>query len=363
MTLPVHGGDIEAIAARYGVAVDRLTDFSANINPYGPPPGIVDVLRRFAGSPRTLAPYPAPQYQELREALAHRNGVPAESVIIGAGGAALLDAAVRASRARAFALPVPAFSEYRRALSSSGCTIVTHPLGDDFELDLDALCERTRATPSCGAIVNTPHNPSGRLVPRAKLEAFVMAMQQAGRPVIVDEAFIDYVPSESVARACLENEHLVVVRSLTKFYALAGVRIGYAIVHPSRADDFRSFLPSWPAGTMDAAIAHAAVTDDVFANEAITRNARAREHLMSALATRGVAVVSPAANFLCLYVPVAPEAIDQVIERLIRAHGIVVRDCRSYERLEQRSLIRVAVLDDERNANLVAALVQSYGGI
>jgi len=358
----VHGGDLQAIAERYGVDPSTLVDFSANIAPQGPPAGVAGALARAASDPRLLAPYPRPCYRRLRERIATLLGVEAECVVVGNGSAALIDLALRASGAPAWLVPVPAFSEYRRSLDAANLALLRFALPQTPALGVDAYLAALRAHPNAGALVTTPHNPSGMalsLEGSLKLLARVEAMD---RPLIMDEAFIDYVPERSIVRETARSRRGVVLRSLTKFYALAGVRVGYAIAHPDLARVMRERSPSWPVGTLDEAIALEALDDEAYAMRTRAANEAARDALTRDLAALGVTVFPSNANFVLAELPLSVLRLDGFLQALI-GDGIVVRDCRSYDGLERRSVIRVAVLDRERNLRLVSALARALESV
>jgi threonine-phosphate decarboxylase len=355
MRLAAHGGDVEAVARRYGSDASALVDFSANIAPGGPPPRVAEIIRAFAENPRALAPYPNASYRELREQIATMLQVDSACVVVGHGGPALLDLALRAGGAASWLVPVPAFSEYRRALDAARAVMHPFVLPSSMELDVDAFTADLACLDATGALINTPHNPSGVAITRDQALALLERSDALERRLIVDEAFIDYVPERSIVTEAVRVRHTIVLRSLTKFYALAGVRVAYALAHPDLAQLMRAAGPSWPVGTLDAAIALAGLRDDAYAASTRKENASARDALAAALREAGLTVWPSAANFLFAELPLPAARLDRELERLIE-RGIVVRDCRNYDGLQGRSVIRVAVLDRENNARLVAAL-------
>jgi len=354
----VHGGDLQAVAERYGVDASTLVDFSANIAPQGPPSGVARVLARAASKPRLLAPYPSSRYGRLRAQIAASLDVDRESVVVGNGSAALIDLALRANEALAWLVPVPAFSEYRRSLDAANVAMLRFALPQTLALDVDAFLSVLRAHSDAGALVTTPHNPSGLALSREESLRLLVQSEAMNRPLIADEAFIDYVPERSIVREAARSRRAVVLRSLTKFYALAGVRVGYAIAHPDLARAMRERSPSWPVGTLDEAIALEALEDEAYAMRTRAANAATRDAVTRELTTLGLAVFPSDANFVLAELPVPAQAFDAFLRRLID-EGIVVRDCRSYDGLESRSVIRIAVLDRERNRRLVAALARA----
>ena len=351
----VHGGDLEAVAREHHADASALIDYSANVAPDGPPPGVARVLAEFAATPRLLAPYPSASYAPLRAHIAASLDVDEEAVVFGHGGAALLDLALRAGAVQEWLVPTPAFSEYRRAVDAAGARFLAWALPADFDVDVEAFVARLRELDGAGAIVNTPHNPSGTALERREVLSLLQAAEELRRPLVVDEAFVDYVPERSIVREAVRSPRAIVVRSLTKFYALAGVRVGYALAHPDLARRMRALGPSWPVGTLDREIAYAAMRDEVYAARARERNVRARDTLANNLRGLGLRVLDGYANFLLVEVPVTLEHFDDFLAALVRER-VVVRDCRSYEGLERRTFIRVAVLDDRRNHCLTEAL-------
>ena len=355
----MHGGDLRAVGRDFDCDPAALVDFSANVNPLGPPAGVLDVLRATLAEPALLARYPDPQATALTAAAARQAGVAPERVVVGNGGAALLDAAVRALGARHCALPLPAFSEYARALAAAGTAIGRFALRaeDDFALDPKRLVARVRAAGADLCIFANPHNPSGALLPHTAVLALVTRLAELGCATIVDEAFIDYVPDQTIVGALDPDLPIVVLRSLTKFYALPGLRIGYAVASRAFAPRLRAAFPSWPTGTIEQLAACAALADESYAQRTRRENAAARERLVAALQELGVRVLPAAANYLLLDVgALAPDAVA-LRARLIRESGIVVRAFPDDPAL-RTAFVRVAVRGGAENAQLVAALAR-----
>jgi threonine-phosphate decarboxylase len=357
---PSHGGDLASIARTYGIDAATLVDFSSNVDPFGPPTGVRAALRELAArSFHDLARYPEPTSAALRDAFGQRHGVHPAQIVVANGSAAIFDAVVRAVAPQATLVPVPAFSEYRRAVESAGARYLTHPLDARFDwndAELLAQVERERATL---VILTNPHNPTGRLYSQERLRRLAAACARLRAYVAIDEAFVDYVERESLSRDVPDNA--VVVRSLTKFFGMAGVRIGYAVASEAMADAVASRLPSWPVGAADTVAAIAALAQPGYVERALKRNAAERDRLTMELSRSGIAVFESAANFLFLELPCAVQALDAFLARLVRDFGIVVRDCRSYDGLRDRSVIRVAVRKPAENRRLVAALVALAG--
>jgi threonine-phosphate decarboxylase len=360
----VHGGDLVGVARAFGRDPATLLDFSANVNPLGPPDGVVAVLREVVASPSALAAYPDPFARALVAAIAAREAVAPERVLVGNGGAALLDAAVRALGARRCVLPQPAFSEYARALRAAGTEIVPFPLlpEADFALDADALAMRVRETGADLCVFANPHNPSGALLAPGRVLALVRSLARLGCATIVDEAFVDYVPEASIVGVLGEDEPVVVLRSLTKFYAIPGMRVGYGFASRASAERVRAAFPSWPVGTLEQRAALAALADDDYARRTRAANERERAQLAAALAALGLRVFPSSANFLLLDVRALASDASTLRAALIARSGIVVRAFAEDSALRSLPAIRVAVRDADDNLRLLAAIRMDGNG-
>jgi threonine-phosphate decarboxylase len=360
--VPEHGGNLEALIASRGLAAPPLLDFSANINPLGPPEALLAELRAVATDREDVMRYPEPSYRRLREAIASAHDLDPEAVVVGNGSAALLDAAIAALGVERALVPTPAFSEYRRALASRGAAFVAAPLDRacDFALDTADLIARARALDTDCIVLNTPHNPSGASLTGRATRAFVDVCEGDGRSTIVDEAFVDYIERESIVRHAAQTSQSVVLRSLTKFFAVPALRVGFAVATPDVARRMRAALPSWPVTSIAARAIAAALGDERYAMRTRDANAAAREHLRSDLASIGLRSLASAANYVLVEVPPPFEA-AVLTKRLVDEYAIVVRDCTSYDELRDGRFVRIAVRSANDNARLVAALRNSIG--
>lgn len=358
LLVPVHGGDVEHVAAQYGLMSEALLDFSANINPAGPPPGVLRRLARDAQDARLLMRYPGAELRELRRAISHHTDAPEEAIVIANGTTSLIDAAVRAIAPKRCLLPTPSFSEYARALAAVRCQIVPLRLDaeQDFRFGAEELERLIRSEQVDLCIITNPHNPSGALIRRPAIDRIIQSAQEAGVRVILDEAFIDYMIDESSTSVAAGFDNLVVLRSLTKFYAMPALRVGYSVASPRFAATMRGHVPSWPVTTLAANAAVEALHDVGYASQAREVNEAERVHLAAALASLGLHVYPSSANFLFVRLPQRAPLAGALRERLIIEHRIIIRDCSNYEGLEPGRFIRVAIRDRKDNIRLTEAL-------
>ena len=308
-----------------------------------------------------LRHYPDPSYTALRRALADYHQVPPDWVLPGNGAAELLTWAARdlaeAPVDRCHLL-TPAFGDYGRALAAFGVPQVAWPLplAGAAEGQAASLAELAPQSPTqaTGLLLNNPHNPTGRLFSAASLRPLVNRFAT----VIVDEAFMDFLPPDQQQSLIGDVEgypNLVVLRSLTKFYTLPGLRLGYAIGHPDRLCRWQRWRDPWPVNVLAAAAAIAAVQDGAFQARTWQWLPPAREALFSGLqAIAGLSPLAGAANYLLVHTA-TPAPLLQ--ERLLRNHQVLIRDCLSFAELGE-NYFRVAVRTEAENERLLTALGQ-----
>jgi threonine-phosphate decarboxylase len=358
LSTPSHGGNLDAIGLRYGVDPDDLLDFSANLNPLGPPPGLLTALAAAASDVRGLARYPDPDARGLRTALAERLDVEPEAIVIGNGAAALLSIVLIALRVRRCVVPVPAFSEDSHAVTAAGArwTCVSLDAARGFGLEPSRVVEMVRISGADACMLTNPHNPSGTLAERDVVLQLADDARARGAVTIVDEAFIDYAPKASVTRDASLRAGLVTVRSLTKIFAVPALRVGYAVAAPDLARKLHAAMPSWPITTLAERALTAALADRSYLRRTLAENAGTRSALSADLIMLGLMPIPSAGNFLLVALPSDAPRAAELVHRLILDARIVVRDCSSYEGLEAGRHIRTAVRTTAENALLVEAL-------
>ena len=359
----VHGGDLRSLAARAGRDLSSILDFSANINPLGPPDGVRDVLTAFADDRAELERYPDPHYEVLREAIGRRHHTSPACVAVANGGAATIGAVVRALRPRRCVVAVPAFVEYAKALADASVAMLPVPLAAPaFELDAEAIVRAARGGAAEMCILTNPNNPTGVLASGATIVALARDLARFRCTLVVDEAFIDYEPQESCLAQTGECD-AIVLRSLTKFYAIPGVRVGYAVAPPAVAESISASLPSWPIGAIDARIAAAAIAGGTYDDRSRKANAVERSRMVDALRDLGLGVLESAANFVFADVSPLRTTAATFAERLLMDRGIAVRCCDDYEGLPAATFVRIAVRtarDDDRLVAAIASLATAF---
>jgi histidinol-phosphate aminotransferase len=316
-----------------------LADFAVNVRTHTPPGWLADRLR---DSIADLAAYPDPG--QARAAVAGRHGRSPSEVLLTAGAAEAFVLLARVLRPRRAVVVHPQFTEPEAALRAAGHEVARHVLTGDFTLVPAAIPEEADLV-----MIGNPTNPTSVLHPATA----ITALARPGRTVVVDEAFMDCVPGETQSLAHRREPGLVVIRSLTKTWGLAGLRAGYLLAEPELVVALAEAQPLWAVSTpalvaIEACCSPAALTE---ADEWARETAVERDRLAKALDTCGLRVVPGArASFLCVRVP------DGLgLRALLRQRGYAVRRGDTFPGLGP-AWLRIAVRDRPANDALLEVL-------
>ena len=353
--LPLHGGQLDHVAARYGLDAAALVDFSANINPDGPPASVWSAIQLALTNVRTLTMYPDLELTKLKTAIAQSCGISAATVVVANGFVPLLEAALRSQPLQRCLLPVPSFSEYRRTLENASVAVVPYGLRseDDFRYQPDEMLNALLAEGCDSMLLANPQNPSGVVCELEKMIHLIKAAGEQSVTVFLDEAFVDYSSNSLVHQAAL-HEHLIVFRSLTKFFAVPGLRVAYAVCVPSRVQKLNRFISPWPVTTLASEAVRAALDYELYAEQSRLGNQRRRSWLERELAHLKITTYPSAANFILLRFPSHVD-VSVVWEKMMTEHQIVLRSCDNFEKLGP-GYLRIAVLSEQANERLIAGL-------
>lgn len=333
-----HGGDT------YGMG--DVIDFSASLNPLGTPVQIVRALKVAAGD---FSAYPDPQCRDLVAALADFEDVPADRIVATAGAT---DAFIRIAATLAphkALVCTPCYSGYEQALRQTHTRIVHHSLvaREDFdvterivdyiepEIDVVFLC--------------SPNNPTGRVIPRELLCKILREAARWGTWVVLDECYLDFTQEHSAVSLLDRYPQLIIVKSFTKTYAMAGVRVGWCVCGlPDVAKRLQDAGMPWSVSTPAQVAGLAALDVPGYVDLTKEYIEAEREKLQAALVDLGMFVVPSQANYILFQSP--KPLYEPLLER-----GLVIRRCENFRGLDA-TWFRVAVRTAEENKKLVAAL-------
>ena len=347
-----HGGNVFAIARSLGVPAEEIFDFSASINPLGPAPG---VRERVAAAFDRLVHYPDSDCVELRGALARHHGLTADNICVANGSTELIYLLPRLAEGKRALVVAPPFSEYAKALTRDGWSADYFVLArdDGFALPLERFGEALRKGYDL-LILGNPGNPTGRLYPLPEVETLYRLCRAAGCFLVLDEAFMDFCEEESARHFTAGRDGILVLRSLTKFYALPGLRLGYAIGSPAIIARITMLREPWSVNTLAQEAALASLADADYAAATLKLIAAERAHLAAGLAAIPGLYPFPAAANYILVECVPARGSGELAGRLL-AERVLIRCCGSFAGLDDR-FFRVAVRSREENDRLLAAL-------
>ena len=357
---PPHGGNLIQEAEQLGWPAHRLLDASASLVPFQPPRQLRQALAQ-AIRGGALRDYPDRRQVGLREAIAAWHGVGLELVLPGNGAAELFTWAARDAAALGVSgLPQPGFADYARALRCWDAPLEHLPLPlrwPDCVAPQSFPASLIGKTSSSVLWITNPHNPTGQLWSRASLEPLL----KSHALLICDEAFLPLVPggeAQSLLSLVADHPNLVVVRSLTKLLAVAGLRLGYAIASPERLRRWSNWRDPWPVNGLALAACTAMLTDQVAlarwqqrVQGWVRREGRWLQEQLRQLP--GLTPRPSQANYLIVEGCASLLALRDGVAR----RGVLLRDCRSFEGLGENWL-RIGFQNRRGNRRIIRALRQ-----
>ena len=349
-----HGGNIYEILREAGSA-KPLHDFSANINPLGMPQTVQAVIEQ---NLKALIHYPDPQAVELKQAIAAFYRVPEAALILGNGAVELLYVLFHAMRPRKVLIPVPSFGEYERAARAAQAKILYQEMSpeQDFQLDWQELMAKL---PEADCLVlGNPNNPTGTFVPETTLRQVLLEAKKQNCFVVTDESFIDFVPENEkyTGRALLaDHENLLILQSLTKMYAIPGLRLGFAMTNPALVKKMEWGKDPWNVNLLAQKAGIAALADSQYQADTIACIHKEKFYLWQELQKiNGIKAYEPTVNFILLDVAGSGFTAEQFRQAML-AENILVRDCSNYPGLDG-AYIRIAVKLREDNEILLRVM-------
>lgn len=349
-----HGGDLESAAMAYGKDESTFLDFSANINPLGPPQY---VLKRLEGALSSIIRYPDPGHRRFKTMLGRKLNVDEDNICVGNGAAECMSLILLGLHPQKVGIIEPCFSEYRQLSEQFNAEVLSVRGRQDKEWkatleDIGRLIQQVDLL-----FIGQPNNPNGVQYTLGELRILAEIAEQFNTYLVVDEAFIDFIPQQQ--RATLLSEltkypRTLLVRSMTKFYAIPGLRLGYTLAHPSIVRSMKSKQVTWSVNGLALLAGEAALdSDEEFEHSTMELIATERLVLVEALTRLGCKVSPGEANFLLVELPDPWHAID--MQRELGQRGILIRSCAMYAGLGDGH-IRIAVKGSEANRLFLAEI-------
>jgi len=331
----IHGGiDYEELK-RLGILPEVVLDFSVSINPFGPPPGIKEVLVN-----ASVEHYPDSEASELRQALAEKLNISPGKLIVGNGSTELirLTAAAYLEPNDLVIIPQPTYSEYQTACQLADAKIMKQPVlkEPDFHLDVCEITKLLRKHKPKAVFLCNPNNPTGQYMSRGEVAQIMSSAPES--LIVLDEAYIAFTENAWASVDLIDHGNLVILRSMTKDYALAGLRLGYAIAEESIISQLRRVRPPWNVNSVAQKAGIVALNADSYLKGCYNKIRKAKNFLIKELECLGLSPLPSQTNFFLVRVGNAATFRQALLKK-----GLLVRDCTSfglpeYIRLAPRSL-------------------------
>ncbi|HAO92571.1 MAG: threonine-phosphate decarboxylase [Deltaproteobacteria bacterium GWB2_55_19] len=352
-----HGGNIWEAAKRLGIDPLRIADFSASINPFGPSRKALKALR---SSLSLIPPYPDPDAQELKRSLSAHHSIPESSILPANGSTELIHLIPGVLRPKKALIVGPAFSEYGRALKLSGTKISGFVLDwrDAFRLDEKRLARRVEGSDM--VFIGNPSNPAGTALSREDVLSIAAICRKKGAILVVDEAFADFAEDVSIIKDAPSRTNVIVLRSMTKFYSMAGLRLGFAVASVPVIEKMRKHLPPWSVNTLASVFARESLTDARYIERTSKWAVAEREFLSLSLGRlRGLRVFPSSANFIMALIEGG--ALDAVgLKKRLIKKGLLIRDLEDFPGLG-KAFFRLSLKKRVDNAALLRELSAIFG--
>ncbi|HLR63546.1 MAG TPA: threonine-phosphate decarboxylase CobD [Lentibacillus sp.] len=351
MRLPAHGSNPDRLFKALGMDKPaNIVDFSVNINPLGAPPAIKHHWQRWL---EEIDDYPDPTASELKQAIAENEGVVESQLQPGNGASELITLIARYLRGKKVLIIHPAFSEYESACRNENCTIFYHTVHPPrWQLEKKALQQKINKVDA--VFFCHPNNPAGVQYDRQTIDWLINTCEQSKTLLVIDEAFYDFAsnPVTSIQQAG-RSPYLLVLRSLTKMYSIAGLRLGFLAGQPELLDRIRKTQPHWSLNAIALKAGTLCLNDGQHSEQ--TRSYIEAERMrLFAYFRENVFLYSPSVvNFYLIKAPSQDD--QQELFLFLLRKGLVLRHTYNFPGLEG-TWLRAAVKKEKQNNLLMEAL-------
>ncbi len=317
-----HGGINYAELEKFDIPPGEVLDFSVSTNPYGPPPGIEKVLIQTA-----VDSYPDSESSEFKLLLSKKLKVSPDNLLIGSGSTELIRLVVTAyfGSGDTVIIPQPTYGEYEIACRIAGTEVIRQPLQEakSFRLNVKETVELIHSRHPKGIFLCNPNNPTGHYLSRDEVLKIVTAAKNT--LVILDEAYIAFTENPWIATDLVKRSNLIVLRSMTKDYALAGLRLGYLIASKPIVSVLHKVKPPWNVSAGAQAAGVFVLGADSYLKKCQVKTKQAKEYLVAELKKLGFLPLPSQSNFFMVKVGNAKKIRNTLLKK-----GILVRDCASF---------------------------------
>lgn len=317
-----HGGINHAELEELGITPEDVLDFSANLNPYGPSPAVIESLSR-----ADIAHYPDSEATQLRRVLAEALGMVTGNILVGNGSTELIRLAALAyfNPGDRVLIITPTFGEYEIACRIAGASVIEQRLlpEKDFRLEVDDTIELIQRHRPKAIFITNPNNPTGRYLSRDNVERILDSTQES--LLILDEAYLTFVDSPWSSLDMVERGNLLILRSMTKDHALAGLRLGYGVARKDIIDTLSRIRPPWNVNAVAQQAGIIALSEEEYVKQCQVKIKEAKEYLAAELSRLNLPPLPSEAGFFLIKVDNSSEFRRHLLEQ-----KMLVRDGTSF---------------------------------
>ncbi|MGL4850440.1 MAG: threonine-phosphate decarboxylase CobD [Clostridium sp.] len=345
-----HGGNIEEIKRKFNI--NDLVDFSANINPLG----INNLVKKeMIVELNNIENYPDITYFKLKNEISIYEKVQKENIVLGNGAAEVIFNISRALKPKKALNIEPTFSEYEDALKSVDCKVIHYEMDKDFILK-ESFIDNIKKDIDIIFICN-PNNPTGKLVEKSLIRKILTKALECETTIVIDESFLDFVENKndySFINEIDQYKNLIIVKSLTKFFAYPGIRLGYGITaNPKYLKKLQKVSIAWNINRIAARAGEVSLRREAYINASIENLKEEKKNLLDGLEKfKDLKIFSGTVNFIFF------KAREDLKEKLLEK-GVLIRCCENYIGLT-KGYFRIAVRKREENLKLIKALEEIY---
>lgn len=329
--LPSHGANPHKLFQQLGIPQpEHMIDLSENVNVAGIPQSIRNSWTEYV---QVIEKYPDPQGEPFLSAIANKHHISKECVLVGNGAAELFTFLAMFLAKQRVILVHPTFSEYEATLSVHEAQLIHVEVEDvcTWSLPMEQIQQEMKQAKAI--YLCTPNNPTGVLPPQEQLQTIMEWGEQFNCYVILDEAFMDWLEPEPTMIPCSEQFlHTIIVRSMTKMYGLAGIRLGYLIAQPQLIQKLASYAAHWHVNGLAATIGTQCLQEEEYRKQTIDTTIEQRENWRQYLRNQGCVVANSQTNYLCFQLP-NPQHTKQFYRHFLEK-GIVFRHTENYRVLQ-----------------------------
>lgn len=355
-----HGGNLRAASENFNLQENKIIDFSSNINPLGYHPLIKKaIISNF----KSIMSYPDPDYKKLLESISSFYNIDQKNLILGNGSTELIYLLSFSLKPRKAIIIQPDFSEYELSLNKIDCKIL-NLVGknkDNFKVDVHQIIKKLKDKSIDILYLSNPNNPSGYIYTKEELEELLLVCKKYKKYIFIDEAFLDFLPDYNditLSGYIRKNKYLIILKTLTKFYAIPGLRLGLMAADVSIIEKLKFMQTPWSINCFSQMIGDIILNDRNYITKTIDFIKEEKYFLIIGLSKiSGIKVFLSYTNYILCEITNGKKLVS--LENYLSKKNIIIRNCSNYIGLDDR-YFRVAVKKRKQNKLLLKCLKEFF---